>query len=581
MNAALVSSSMVRAKLLQAVLLAVLVAIVGVLVIAPFLTVIFASLITDLPFSGNPDIQWTLANYVQIWTPEFATAIGNTLILAGCGTAMAMAIGCTLAWLAARTDIPFNSGVRLIGFLPLVVSLVVAAVTWSFIGSGRTGYLNIILSSLGVPFRLEMRSLGGMIFVVGLYYVPYPFILVYNALTLIHPDLEEAAAIHGANQPRALGRITFPLVRPALLGAGILVFVAIIEDFPVPAILGGATGIRTLSTQIYDLITFTPSAPTQAGAISVLLTVIACAFVYAQRRLLEGKDYRTVTGKGMQHRLTRLGPFKIVAVTFVALYGFVALILPLLALILGATRSTLFVPNAAALFDLQQLSLRPLQNSLNSAVVRDGLKNSLTVAVGTAFFGGALYFLMAVVTHRTTIRGRQILEYLSVAPLALPALVMGIGILWTWAVMPVPVYGTIAVLIIACIARFMPQGYRSYSSSIGQIHEDLEHAALVSGASRARTVWRITLPLMRSAVVSSTLLLAILAVREMTSALFLYTTHTRVFSVVIYEAYQNSPWSTVASLSLIYTTLLAVLAFVGQRWMSPGFRRADGTVLVK
>ena len=544
-----------------------LIAVVGLLVIVPFLTIVATSFLSGLPFSGDKNLTWTLANYATLWRPALGEAIVNTLIVSVGGTAMAMAIGCGLAWLAARTDVPFKPLVHLAGVMPLFMSLVVASVTWSFLGSGRSGYLNIIFTSLGLPFSVETQSLAGIVFVHGLYYVPYPFIFLYSALTLVHPDLEEAAAVHGGNLPRTLSRITFPLVKPAFIGSLLLIFVAMIEEFPVPQVLGAPVGIETLSIHIYKLITRIPSEPNQAGAVSILLTAIVCVLVYTQRRVLRGRDYRTVTGKGMQRRVIPLGRLKGLAAAFVMLYAFIALGLPILCLIAGALRSNLYIANVAAFFDPDQLSLRHLIAAVSSPVVQRAFVNSLTAGIATAFFGGALYFAVAYVVHRTDLPGRQVLEYMAMVPLALPALVMGLGILWTWLAMPIPVYGTMAVLVIAFVGRFMPQGYRAISSSISQIHDDLEEAAMVAGASRTTAVRRITLPLMRGAIVSSAFLMVVLGMRELTASLFLYTTNTRVLSIVIYEAYDSGFWTSVASISLIYTALLGLMTAIGRRWM--------------
>lgn len=171
-----------------------LLAILGILIVLPFLTLLYASFITAAPFSGNAT-AWTLQNYAGIWTEQMADAIVNTLIVAFGGTAMAMTIGGLLAWLAARTDVPGKALVHLAGLMPLFLSLIVAALAWSLLGSGRSGYLNIILASLGFSFRIDMQSVAGIAFIHGLYYVPFPFLYIYSALTLIHPDMEEAAGL--------------------------------------------------------------------------------------------------------------------------------------------------------------------------------------------------------------------------------------------------------------------------------------------------------------------------------------------------------------------------------------------------
>lgn len=565
------SDSLAIGRLLRLSVMGGLLAMLAVLVLSPLAMMAIASFSTEVPFSGGPPGRFTLDNYRDLFVPELASATWNTLIVAAGGTAMAVAIGSALAWLAARTDIPCKPLVHLVGLMPLFVSLVVASVTWAVLGSGRNGYINIILRSLGADWQVDMRSLAGITVVHGLYYVPYSYILLYGALSLIHPELEQAASVHGASNFRMLRRITFPLVRPALLGAILLSFVAMAEEFPVPAILGGPVGIETLSTRIFNLMTRVPGEPNQAAAVGILLTAIVSVLVYLQRRALRGRDFRTVTGKGMRPQLLRLGAFRWPALILVLLYAFVALGLPLMALTIGALRQGMFIRDAAALFNPQAFSLAALLATLADEHVHQAVANTLITGLSAALGGTTLYFILAYVVARTRLPGRQALEYLAMVPLALPALVMGIGVLWTWLAMPVPVYGTLLVLIIAFTGRLMPQGVRAIGASISQIHDDLEHAAMVAGATRARAVARITLPLMRGAVVSSAFLTLVLATRELTSSLLLYTTNTRVLSVVIYEAYEQGLWSFVASISLVYTALLLILTLIGRRWMRTSF----------
>ena len=199
--------------------------------------------------------------------------------------------------------------------------------------------------------------------------------------------------------------------------------------------------------------------------------------------------------------------------------------------------------------------------------MRDGAINSLTAGVITAVLGSVLFFLLAYVVNRTDLRGRHLLEYLAMLPVALPSLVMGLGILWTWIALPLPVYGTLAIIVIAFLTRFLPQGYRAVASSIGQVHDDLEHAAMVAGAGRATAVRTITLPLIRSGVAASAFLMLVLGMRELTASLFLYTTNTRLLSIVIFEAYENGRWTAVASISLIYTLALVALTLLSRRFM--------------
>jgi iron(III) transport system permease protein len=550
---------------------AALFAVLGLLIVVPLLMVVYTSLIDVLPFSGEREAQWTLDNFRAVWSPQIGAAALNTLIVALGGTFIAMLFGCALAWIGARTDVPWKGLVHLSGVMPLFVSLLVAAVTWSLLGAGYSGYLNIIFRSLGVPIGIEMRSLAGISIVEGLYYAPYSYIFLYGALTLVHPDLEESAAVHGGRLSQILRMVSFPLVKPALIGSALLVFVLIAEDFPVPQILGGPVGIETLSMRIYNMMTRTPSYPNQASALSIVLTVAVWVLVYSQRRMLAVGDYRTVTGKGLQQRLIELGPWRAPAAAFVVLYALVAIGLPIWALLQGSLRANLFVPNAAAFFDVSQFSLQHLTDAATNAAVQGGLLNSLKAATGTAVIGSVFFFVMAYLVNRTEIPGRRWLEYIAMVPLALPAIVLALGILWTWVAVPLPIYGSIAILIIAFLARFTPQAYRAISSSIGQIHDDLENAAMVAGASRTQTIRWITLPLVRGGVAATAFLLFVLSIREVAASLFLYTTRTRVLSIVLLESYDSGMWSDVASISLLYTALLIAITLAGRRWMRPGF----------
>jgi iron(III) transport system permease protein len=549
---------------------AALFGVLGILIVLPLVMVVYTSVIDVVPFSGDRPAAFTLANFRDVWSEEFFIALGNTVIVSAGGTVVAMFFGCGLAWLAARSDVPWKPLVHLSGVMPLFVSLLVAAVTWSLLGAGFSGYLNIIFRSLGLPLGIEMRSLAGIAAVEGFYYAPYAYIFLHGALSLVHPDLEEAAAVHGASMTRTLRMVSFPLVKPALIGSTLLIFVLIAEDFPVPQILGGPVGIETLSMRIYNLMTRVPSHPNQASALSVVLTVAVWVLIYTQRRILGTRDYRTVTGKGMQPRIVSLGRWRWPAAGFAALYAFVAIGLPIWALLQGALRANLFIPNAAAFLDFSQFSLQNIVAAATSIAVRDGLYNSVVAGLLTAAFGSVFFFLLAYVVNRTDLPGRRWLEYIAMVPLALPAIVLALGILWTWVPVPLPIYGSIAILVIAFLARFTPQGFRAISSTVGQIHDDLEHAAQVAGATRWQTIRLVTLPLVRGGVAAAAFLLFVLSLREVSASLFLYTTRTRVISIVLLESYDNGMWSNVASISLLYTVLLIAVTLAGRRWMRPG-----------
>jgi iron(III) transport system permease protein len=313
--------------------------------------------------------------------------------------------------------------------------------------------------------------------------------------------------------------------------------------------------------------THVPSQQNAASALSVLLMAVTATFVFLQRRVLGGTDYRTVTGKGMQPRVIRLGAARWLAFAFVVVYVLLAIVAPTFALLEGSFRTDMYIADVGALFKTSGLSLTPMVTALTDPEVIAGAWNSVLAGLGAALGGGLLCFILAYVVTRTTLPGRTPLEYLAMLPVAIPALVLGIGILWTWVAVPLPIYGTLAILSIGYVSRFLPQGYRAIASSIGQIHEDLEQAAQVAGASRLTIIRRITFPLVRGGVISAIFILLVLSIRELTASLFLYTTDTRTLAIVIYEKYVTGSWSAVASISLLFSLALAVLTLAGRRWL--------------
>jgi iron(III) transport system permease protein len=357
------------------------------------------------------------------------------------------------------------------------------------------------------------------------------------------------------------------LLKPALLGSTLLVFALIVEDFPVPQILGVPVGITTLSTRIYLFMTSVPAEPNVAAALSVLLMIVTSFFVFTQRRLLQGRDYRTVTGKGMQARELRLRRLRWPAFALVVAYALLSVGAPMFALLEGALRQNVFVKNAAELFDPHAFSMQHVLDALADPDVLSGTITSLEAGAFAAIVGVIAFLSIAFVVHRTKSPGRQPLEYLAMLPVAVPALVLGLGILWTWVGVPLPVYGTVWILGIAYLTRFFPQGYRAVSSSMQQIHDDLDAAARVCGARALVVARRITLPLVRSGIASAVFIMLVLSLRELTASLFLYTTSTRTLSIVIYEKYETGGWSQVASISLLFTLALMTVTLLGRRWL--------------
>lgn len=547
-----------------------LVALLGLIVVTPMLLLVFASFVDTPPRPGATSFHGTLANYRAIINSSTLSALYRTVVIGLGGTALAALWGVGLAWLAARTNVPFRRLIQFAGIVPLFVSPLIGAVAYSFLASPRQGLINIALRGVGIDLTLHIYTIPGIIFVFGLYYAPYIYLLVYSSLTLSNPELEESASVHGASLARVARHVTLPLALPALAGGSILAFALIVEDFPVPQVLGASNGLYTLPTFIYRLMSTPPTSPNRAAALGVLLTLVMTALVLIQRRHVAGREYTTVTGKGLHLKSVNLGVYRWLGAAVAGSYFLFAIALPVIALAVISFRDNVFVGSMSSLLSPRGWTVEHVVQTLQYEPLQSGLQNSLLSGLMAAVFGGVLYFVMAYVVYRTgTGRGRGLVEVIASLPLAMPALVLGMAILWTWLVIPIPLYGTIGILVLAYIARFMPQGFRGTSSSMLQIHHEVEEAARVSGANRLRATAEILLPLMRTSIFATCLLVLILSMRELSASIFLFTSDTRVLSIVLYDQYDKGFASRAAVIGLVYMVVLGLITFAGRRYLEP------------
>lgn len=558
---------------LRHVFMVAIYAVLAFLVIVPLGVLLYATFVDTPPRPGADAGSFTLQNYTALLNPPSLDALGNSLRVGIGATILAVVVGTFLAWVATRTDVPGKRLIQVTAVAPLFVSPLVGAIAWSMLASPRAGYLNVLFRDLGLDFVFNVHSVVGMVLVFTLYYTPYVFLFVAGALNMMNPELEEAAEVHGGRLRQVLGNVTLRIVTPAILGSAVLVLMLIMENFSVPTIIGSPAGEHTLSSRIYRLMASAPSKPNEAAATGMALFAMTFALVYIQRRVISAREYTTVTGKGLKPRLAKLGRLRWPALGLVGIYALLAVVMPFFALGQAAFRQVSFVPDTMALFDFSVFGLDHFRNVIGLDAFQRGVKNSLVLGAVTATLGGAFYFTLAYVVYRTQRPGRRYIEYLAMWPLAVPALVMGMGYLWTWINLPTAIYGTLFMIGLAFLGRFMPQGFRATASTIGQVHKELEESAMMSGASRFTAVRRITMPLARSGIVAAMLLLFVLSMRELSTAIFLFTSRSTLLSIVVFNQWETGGFAGVAAISLLYTGLLLLVTIIGQRWF--GFKAVD------
>src|SRR5260221_721402 len=436
-----------------------LLAILGFLVVYPLLTLLLGALTDTNPVvEGFSLPHLSPANFLTVLAnPNVAEALANTLIACGGGTLIAVVIGLAFSWIVVRTNTPFKGFIAAASLRPLFAPPLVAGGAWTILGSPKTGLINSMFKWAHLDWRVDFYSLWGLVFVFGIYYAPYVYMFTSSALRNMDPSLEEAAEISGASAFATLFSVTFPLIMPAIVSGMLLSFIVMLGIYGIPAVLGAPTNISVLTTYIFKLTNWSPPLYNTAAAVAIILMIVTGGLVFLQQKVLSGRSYTTVAGKGFRPRSLDLGRWRWFT------------------------------------------------------------------------FGLGLVYLVIVVV--------------------LPSL--------------------------AFIARFMPDTVKALSTSFLQIHRELEEAAWVCGRGVLGTIRTIVLPLARPGVIASMTLLFVLAVRELGSSLFLYTSNTMVMSVLLLDYYEGGNIGKTAAFSIVQTILLGVL-IGGANWLSRG--AAQGSV---
>jgi iron(III) transport system permease protein len=553
-----------------------LVAVLAFLVLYPVSMLLIGALTNTNPVvDGFGVYDLSLANFITVLgNPNVHLALMNTLIACAGGTALAVAIGLTFSWIVVRTNTPCKGFIGAASMIPLFVPPLVAGVAWSILGSPKSGLINTMLKWAGIDWRIDLYSMTGLILVFGMYYAPYVYMFTASALRNMDPSLEEAAEISGVGPVRTLFTVTFPLIAPAIISGMLLSFIVMLGIYGIPAVLGAPANISVLTTYIFKLTNWSPPLYSTAAAVAIILMVVTGALVLLQQRVLSGKSFTTVAGKAFRPRSLDLGPWRWLTLGLALVYLFVVVVLPLLALIVAAFRRFLFIPNAASLFEMRHYSFVHFESIFDNPLTMRSIWNTMEVGLITAVLGGVLAFAIGYTVYRGNVPGRRGIDLIATLPVAIPGLVIGVAYLWAWIGLPGGLYGTIWILALAFVARFIPDTMKSLSTSFLQIHKELEEAAWVCGKGLIGTIRTIVLPLARPGIVAAMTLLFILAIRELGSSLFLYTSDTTVMAVLLLDYYEGGNTGKTAAFSLVQTGLLAVLICFAT-WLSNGNANTD------
>jgi iron(III) transport system permease protein len=516
---------------------------------------------------GVPGAEFTLAHYLQAYNdPLTYQLLFNSFIFAAGSSILATALAATLAWISIRTNAPFRKFFELTAIIPNIFPPVMLAVSWTVLLSPRTGLINRLLMELfslgNAP--LNLYSLWGMIFVEALITTPLAFLIVSASLYSMDPSLEESARVAGSNNIQIASRITFPIIRPALLAAVILNFVRAVESFDTPAIIALPARIEVFTTKIYrEAVGAFPPNQNLAATYGVSLLLITMLFVYCYRNLTKRSErYVTVTGRGYRPTIIDLGKWRYPAAGVAGLVLLLIVVLPFLVLIYVSFISYIHVPGPKT---WELLTLDNYRGNLSDARTYRALQNSLFLAVGGATLCMLLAALTAWVTTKTKVAGRSVIEGLTFIPWAFPGTALAIGLLWTYVYVPLPIYGTLWILLIGYITRFLPYGLRTMTSTIVQLHDDLAQASMACGAGFLTTFRRILLPLLRPGFIAGWIILATIFLREFSTSIFLYSPGSEPLGPLLYHFYVDGNLGPMCSLALIVSLICIILILLARK----------------
>ncbi len=547
------------------VILIVCALIAAWLVLVPLAALFYTAFAEDTPYGPG---AFTLQNFVDVLTDRYlGDLFMKSLIFAGGTAIVTFALGTAVAWVVERTDAPGRGWFHGFALLSFAVPGLLTTMAWILIFSPNIGWLNGELKNwFGLekaPFNIY--SMGGMIWALSSHYFPLAYLLMGPAFRVLDTRMEEAAVMSGANNYQVATRVTMPLLRPAILSTLLLLFIRGMESFEVPRLLGLPARIFVFTTQIQSA---TSNAPPQfglAGAHGIILLLICVIGVYLYRRSTRNAEaFATITGKGYQPTTVRLGVWRWPVFIGIAVMFFAALGLPLFTLVWQSFFRNVTLPSFDA---FSTMSWENYNIILHYPIFLNAVKNSVMLGAMAATIVVLFTMVMAWIAHRAAKQYGWILDVLTFVPIAIPSIIIGASILFAYLVIPIHVYNTIWILLIAYVTMNLPYGMRFTSSGIMQIHKELEEVAQMSGANLLQIFQRVLLPLLAPVLIAAWLYIFVLAVRELSASIFLSGPGTHVLGTISLTMWEEGgSFGAVCALGVIQILPL-ILIVMAMRWV--------------
>lgn len=544
-----------------------LIALLVFLVANPVLRMIVESL-------RDADGGFSFARYAEAFgRARYVQALWTTLYLGVAATAFSLILALPMAWGVSRTNMPFRGFFNLSVLAAFIMPPFLGAIAWILLAGPNAGWLNRTWVSLfgtdGGPFNLY--SFWGLALIIAFYAFPLVYIFAKSALDLISTELEDAAFIHGAGKFATLRRVTLPLVLPAVCGAAILVFLEAIALYGTPVLIAIPARINVATTQIATFFEF-PLRVEVAAAYAMPMLATTIVLLVVQRLLLSRKGYVAVSGKGGERRPVDIGWWKWVLAAYCGLIAAITVIVPLWMLL-----QTAFSKAWGVGLSLDNLTLRHFNTILfEQATVRGAIINTLVYAGCAAFACILIGMAVAYVTQRRLLPFPGLIQFLALAPFAVPGIVLAVAFYAAYAGPPFSLYGTGLLIVIAFITRFLPISATAATAAVKALNPEMEEAVRIMGGSRYTALSRVVVPLLSKMLLGSFILVFIIATRELSTAVFLTGPNSRVMSVLILDLSEQGSYEELAAIGIVMLVVTTAVVAAGAKWIGRDFmtRRA-------
>jgi iron(III) transport system permease protein len=543
--------------------LILLVALLAFLSVYPLAMLFYGSVHSTPPGMAG---EFNLNGYVTMLTGANVKILLNTIGISLVKTVLAMFLAILLAWIIARTDTPGAASLEVLITLPFFIPPVLTAMAWGMLGNPQVGVLNAAWKwATGATVSpINVYSYGGVVWHMLQYSTPFLFLFIVDAFRAMDPALEESSRMSGASRWQTFNRITLKLMLPVTTSAFILSLMRGIESFESPLFFGTPAGIKVITTEIYDSIN-QRATPQYQYATALAFSVMALLFLLVvwQRLVLRGRNFQTVTGKGYSPNVTKLGPWRWASFAFCVFFFVVTVVLPVGQLLIGSFFKFF------GFYDLDMLTLEHYEAVFSNSEFWRAFGNTMFLGVVGATLTMGLGGIVAYIVVRTRWRGRRLIETLAWLPWMMPGIVLGIGFLWGFAMLPgqIPIYGTIWALLLAYLALGTPVSVRIMSGVYAQLSYDIEECSRVHGASWWQTLWRILNALAWPAFAVGWVLTFFGIMRELSASILLYSVGSEVLSVVLLKLWTNGRAEEVSVIGLMMMVMVILFRWAQLRFI--------------